>query len=212
VNRQQVLNLIYERLSRTLHLTGFKLNRKAEGFVRRIPQGRQEIGVPLTDYNPLFRFSLVICIRLDPVEEVFHLFSGALPKDQSLSSTSITRLSYFGCPQQSFDVSEPTDIETAFELLDPLVKTQIVPLLDNTQSVAVLERRVNDEAGFDITRHPPKGMHGVILAHLTKNPNWEALVHRYQQEMASFAPDVREEYERLVEHLREGTPQLAQRD
>ena len=77
MKKREVAELIYEMLAGILSGTEFRLTKSDAGFMRKIPKGRQMLGVPLWDYEPEFEFSLNICIRLDAVEEIFHRFSRA---------------------------------------------------------------------------------------------------------------------------------------
>src|SRR5437660_279142 len=95
MKKREMANLIFQMLSGILSETEFRLKKSESGFVRKIPGGRQTIGLPLWDYHPEFEFSLTICIRLEAVEEIFNQFSGTAPKYHPLSLTTITSLEYF---------------------------------------------------------------------------------------------------------------------
>jgi len=51
MTKSEVRNLIYEGLKGMLEAHGFRLNRKQEGFVRKIPDGKQCIGGPRLHRN-----------------------------------------------------------------------------------------------------------------------------------------------------------------
>src|SRR4051812_20398476 len=95
MKKSEAKTLIYEGLNSLLAGEGFQLVKKEEGFVRRIPAGKQTVGVPIADYNPTYIFSLTFTTRLDVVEDIFNLFSGSPPKYHSMTETTITQLDYF---------------------------------------------------------------------------------------------------------------------
>ncbi len=97
MTKQEMKNLIFEMLDGILSGTDFRVKKSEDCFVKKIPGGRQMVGLPLWDYRPEFQFSLNICIRLDAVEEVFHQFSGS--RNHSSSFTTMTRLEYFAGAQ-----------------------------------------------------------------------------------------------------------------
>src|SRR5262245_42883866 len=117
MKKQEMANLIFEVLGGTLSGTDFRLKKSEDGFVRKIPGGRQMLGLPLWDYNPEFEFSLNICIRLDAVEEVFHRFSGSQPKYHGMSFTTITRLEYFTGGSGRYRVTSAGDVASAGTIL-----------------------------------------------------------------------------------------------
>src|SRR5262245_31307809 len=129
MNKSQVRETLYRALEPLL--PGWKLVKKQGGFVRKIAAGNQKLLIPLIDYNPEFRFSLVFLTRLDVVEEISNRFSGAL--GSSDTATSIVQLSYF-LPDEGvtkeFAVRTEEEIRaTVFRLAEPLDK-QILPFLD----------------------------------------------------------------------------------
>src|SRR5690242_14384976 len=87
--------MLVERLSAMLQGTGFTHARGSEYFVRPIATGRQSIGMAIWDRQSSVDVALLVSVRLDAVEDVFHKFSGAYPEHRSLSSTVTTPLNYF---------------------------------------------------------------------------------------------------------------------
>jgi hypothetical protein len=204
VKRPEVRALIYQRLDRLISTHGFRLKKSEEGFVRKIPGGRQVIGVPLWDYHPEFEFSLNVCIRLDEAEHVLHLCLQTPPEYQSASYTIMMRLEYFMPGQQTtFIFTSERDISDAVDKLSPVLQKEIIPFLDKHQDLKAVAATVNhSEKPVDISVPPYAGIHRIILAHLTKDPAFEQLVVKYRKEMGAIVASEREKFEKVVEHLR----------
>lgn len=202
MNKTQVANLIFEMLGEILSGTDFRLKKSEDGFVRKISNGRQMLGVPLWDYNPEFEFSLNICIRLDAVEDVFHLFSGSPPKYHSMSFTMMTRLAQFTGGPRKYKVKTADDVASAGAAFSPAIQNNILPFFNENQDVKALDRMVNGTGPkIDITLNPSGAMHAVILARLAGNPDCERLVIKLRNDM-QLAADVAHPFNQLVEYLR----------
>ena len=205
MKKPEMLNLIYEMLAKALDGTGFRLKKSEQAFVRQFPGGRQMLGLPLWDYNPEFEFSLNICIRLDAVEQIFHLFSLAEPKYHAVSDTTITRLEYFTGAPGTFKVITAADVASAGSTLSKTLKEKIMPFFSANEEPKALDRAANrQQPGIDVTQPPSGLMHRLILARLAGNPEFEQLVQRYLWEMRSFAEADKERFQNLVQHLRSG--------
>jgi hypothetical protein len=201
MKRQEIADLIFEMLSRVLAGTDFRLKKGEEGFVRKIPGGRQMLGVPLWDYNPEFEFSLNICIRLDAAEEVFHRFSGSAPKYHSMSFTTMTRLESFTGGPPRYKVTTAGDVASVGDLLSSVVREKIIPFLNENNNILCLNRTVNYERPeIDATQNPSRSMHSVILAHLARSEDFDRLVAKHRTDM-QLAPGVSHAFNRLVESL-----------
>ncbi|HSU53551.1 MAG TPA: hypothetical protein VLT36_05800 [Candidatus Dormibacteraeota bacterium] len=66
-----------KELEPRIHDPSFRMNKSEGAFVRVTPIGKQVIGVPLIDYNPDFKFSLNISVRIEAVESLVHQFLGS---------------------------------------------------------------------------------------------------------------------------------------
>lgn len=186
------------------------MNRKSEdeGFARTIPGGRQEVLVSLLDYDPVFVFSLVMCVRLDAVENIFHLFSGAPPEYQATTPTSITQLQYFFPGHQGkkeYSASTEEDIEAAVRELS-VIRQKILRFFDQHQDVKALDATMNSEeaADFDRSGQPYRAMHGVIVARLANNTRFEKIVARYRNEAQPWPDEDKDKLDRLVSYLKNG--------
>jgi hypothetical protein len=201
MKKREMADLIYEMLGGVLVGTEFRLRKSEEGFARKIPNGRQVLGLPLWDYHPEFLFSLNICIRLDAVEEILHRFSGSPPKYHSMSDTTITRLEYFTGDPGRYKVTTASDVASAVGSLSSVIREKIIPFFDKHHDVLALDAAVNcQRPGIDITQNPPGAMHSVILAKLAGNKDFDRLVVKHQTEM-ELAPEADHPFNRLVEYL-----------
>jgi len=195
---------IYRALGQMLSGTDFRLKRSEEGYVRAIRGCRQDIGVPFYDYNPRFEFSLVMGVRLDEVEKITFMFSGAPVQCRSGGVSTIIRLEYFA-PEvpDRFTVWSEKDIEQAANVLAPIVRERIVPFLDQHRDVQSLDKALHHGAQqLDTSHHPYRGMSGITIARLAGNPEFDTLVAKYLAEMSSIPPDYRAKFVRLAEYLK----------
>jgi tetratricopeptide (TPR) repeat protein len=129
--------------------------------------------VSVLDYDPVFVFSLVMCVRLDAVENIFHLFSGTPPEYQATTPTSITQLQYFfpgHRGKKEYSASTEEDMEAAVRELSA-IRGKILRFFDQHQDVKALDAAMNCEeaSDFDRSGQPYGAMHGVILARLANN-------------------------------------------
>lgn len=159
--------------------------------------------LPLVDYNPIFIFSLTICIRMESVEEVFNMFSGLPSKYYSTTMTTITRLESFTGNQGEYKVVAAEDIASAGRVLSAVIRDKILPFLNHHQDIAALDKAVNREhPGIDSTQNPTGAMHSVILAHLARNKDFDQLVAKHRTSMQQFDPDIIRPFNELVEYLK----------
>jgi hypothetical protein len=202
MQKREMANLIFEMLGNILVGTEFRLKKSEEGFIRRIAGGKQMLGLPLWDYNPEFEFSLVMTIRLEAAEEIFHRFSGSPPKYHSMSVTTITRLEHFTGVPSKFKVRTREDVESAGVALSGVIRDKIIPFFDDHQDVDALDRAVNRQhPGIDITLNPSGAMHSVILAHLASNNDFDRIVSEHQTDM-QLPPEESHPFNALVEYLK----------
>jgi hypothetical protein len=221
MKKSEVRNLIYEGLKGVLEDHGFRLNRKQEGFVRRIPDGKQCIGVPLVDYNPTYIFSLTLTTRLEAVQSILNLFSGSPPQYHSITVTTITQLEYFTKKKTKteYEVVTEADVNKAIAELTPLVHGKVIPFLDQHQDVASWDKAVNSTSNdvcgdssmltdrcnsVDNSNHPYRGMTAVVLAHLARNPNFEEIVRRLR-DFYQGSMEATDKLTRLVDYLNQHT-------
>ena len=203
MKKPEMLTLLLSKLHGQLpESSEFHIKKSAEALVRKIPGGRQELGIPLVAYAPEYFFSFVMCIRIDVVEDIFHLFSKSpTPHDRSMSTTTITRLEYFTGGSKEIKVVTAEDVTAAISNLSETITSKIIPFFDSNLSVQSLDQSVNGpKPGFDITRNPSGAMHSVILAHLADNPDFRNIVDRHRAKM-QLASDTDHQFNSLVKHL-----------
>jgi hypothetical protein len=219
VARTEVRDLIYKGLAGMLVTQGFRLNRKHGGFVRRIPDGTQCVGVALADYSPAYIFSLSLSTRLESVQSILNLFSGSPPRYHASTVTAITQLDYFSKkPKTEYAVRTAADISSAILDLEPTVRERIIPFLDRHQDVMAWDKAVNSTSNdvcgggtlsdrcdsVDNSNHPYRGMTAVVLAHLAGNPDFEEIVRRLR-DFYRGSSEATEKLTRLVDYLTQGT-------
>ena len=200
--KDEMADVISGMLATILTSTDFRLKKSDDTFVRKLPYGKQILGIPLWDYSPAYVFSLNICMRLDAVEEIFHRFSGAPAKYHSMSYTSIIRLSHFTKGSTEFRVNTAEDVFCTKAYLSEIIQNGILPFFDRCRDVESLNQVVNfDHPGIDITQNPSGAMHAVILAHLAGGVGLDKVVDRHQNAM-ELDPKSVHPFNRLVEYLK----------
>jgi hypothetical protein len=219
VTKSEVRDLIYKGLAGMLVTHGFRLNRRQEGFVRRIPDGTQCIGVALADYNPAYVFSLSLSTRLESVQSILNLFSGSPQRYHASTVTAITQLEYFSKkPRTEYAVRTAADISNAILDLEPMVKEKIIPFLDRHQDVVAWDKAINSTSNdvygggtlsdrrnsVDNSNHPYRGMTAIALAHLAGNPDFDEIVRRLR-DFYKGSGEATEKLTRLVDYLTQRT-------
>jgi hypothetical protein len=217
VKKSEARQIIFEHLGGVLTPAGFRLRKREEAFARRIEGGVQVVGIPLIDYNPVFVFSLVIVIRLDVVEQIFHRFVNIDPKYYSQGTTTITQLEYFikeippeYCRDGAVDykVRTPEDIAGAMAHLLPVVRGSILPFFERYQTVSAVHAGVNCSVpSIDSTQPPWGAMDALILARLADSSDFERLVGLYYKHLHDrLRPENRDRFDSLIAYLRRHSP------
>ncbi len=207
-------------MASVVHPARFRLNEDSEEFVRTIDGGRQELSIPLWDYNPLFRFSLCLGIRIDSVEEITNRFSGSPPEYHSITLTSITQLEFLGLhakPGGPVEYRAESQAELAEVLPDVcmMVRERVLPFFDEYRDIGALNRGLNPEGAeqilqlawptnrqaFDATTQPYRAMAGVAVAFLASDPRLKGLVAAYRAQLSEMAEEDRIKYDQMVAYL-----------
>lgn len=203
MNQSDVLELICADLGAALSDTDFRRARRSGRFVRSIPGGAQDIGVPVLRRYLSFEFSLVVGIRLDVAEAIGRLFSGALPGHEDEGITTGLRLESFTSGPTMFKVRSDLDIHDACDELVPVLRGEIVPFLDTHIDVFALDRVMN---GGDhtptIPMEPYRSTDGLIIARLAGNPRFEELADEFPKVLAKAYENDRKRLAPLVDYLR----------
>ena len=210
MKKKEMKDMILQGLADILSQTDFQLKKSEDAFFRKIPGGKQMLGLPLWDYNPQFEFSLNICIRLDAAEEIFHEVSGTPPKYRSMSFTTNTPFGRFTKGPTNFKVITAEEVAAAARLLSPVIRERIIPFFDEYKDVKELDRGVNcQEPGIDSTHFPWRAMHSIILAHLAGNKDFDDLVAKHRSTM-QLSPETDHPFNKMVEYLKIHSERLKQ--
>lgn len=203
MRRSDVLELFFEQLQPRARDNGFA--KKGMKLVRNIEGGRQEIDTAIVDYNPKFVLKPFTTVRIDIVEEIFHLFSGTLLEYRSQGFTTVTGFGYFTRGQSAeYTVASERDIGALVERLGSIVGSSIIPFLDQHQNIISLDIGVNRTVpSIDEAQPIVRAMHAVILAHLAENGGFDTIVERHQDQLGGFIEVERHKFEALVAYLRE---------
>lgn len=199
----EVREAIYAELGKLLCPMGFRLVKSEEAFVRRFDGGAQKIFVAIVDYRPQFLVSLAVGIRLDTVEDLFNLFSGADANGRRITLTSITQFEHFADGRRDFTVASADELKTTAEALVEIVTHRITPFLDQHRDLASVARAFNASAhgGFDGSMYISHAMHSLILAKLCEPGRYADLLQRHAQKIAHHAPFDQQRFTGLAQHL-----------
>jgi hypothetical protein len=227
--KSEVQGLIVEGLNPVVNPAGFRFRKKTENYVRPIAGGRQELGLALWDYNPQFKFSLTLCVRLDAVQDIVNQFSGSPPQYHKITLTSLTQLEYLGLPAEAgrvaYQASSEPELAAVLPGVAAMVRERVVPFFEEYQDVAALNRGLNpdgaerltqlqwppDRREFDASNPPYRAMAAVTVARLAGDPRWQELVAAYRAQSARLAEDDRRKFERLVAFLAGSFQQVGER-
>jgi len=187
---------------------GFRLVKKQSGFVRRLGEATQVIGMSLVDYKPEFRVSLVVTIRLEEAQRILNAFTGSPPRYHSMTVTTATTLEYFLPGAEQYCVRNPDEVLAAGKELAPVLRERIVPFLEGHADAQSLDAVMNSDEGasFDRTNPPYRQMSSLTLARLAGNPRFGELVAAYEKEAATWHPQDRQKLSAIVEYLRSHPP------
>jgi hypothetical protein len=204
MNKTEVRDLIYRELGPLL--PGFKAKPRAESFERTIPQGKQALMVAIVDYKPEFRFSLVLTIRLEAVQQIVNQFSGSPPRYHKITTTTLTQLDWFfpGEPKpKQYSVTNEQDIVAAVKQLAPILQQKILPFFDCYKDVKTIDEMINRlDPSPDGTQMPVRAMTALAVAWLAGNPDFDELAAKYLSQMRG-APAMAQKFTALIEHLRQ---------
>jgi hypothetical protein len=199
---------------------GFRFQKRSDAFVRTIDGGRQELGLPLYDFNPVFEFSLTLCIRLDTVQEITNRFSGSPPKYHGATLTSVTQLEFLGLaavPGRGvlYRAASASELAEVLPAVLTIVRERVLPFFDEFRTVGAVNRGLNpagaermlrlpdapDRRSFDATNMPYRAMTGVAVAHLARDPRLTDLVVAYRAQISAMPEHDRRKFETLVAFL-----------
>lgn len=218
--KSEVRRVVSEALVPVVAGAGFRFKKSSQAFVRKIDGGRQELGLALADYNPVFEFSFTLCVRLEAVQEIVNRFSGSPPKYHGETLTSITQLEFLGLPAQPgrgvvYRVESESQLLEILPSIAEIVRQRALPFFNEYRDVEALNRGLNpagaervleavsDRHLFDATNQPYRSMTGVTVAHLARDARLAELIAAYRSQLRESRESVRQKFEELVAYLRQ---------
>jgi hypothetical protein len=218
--KTEVQRMIVDALAPVVSAAGFRFKNASEAFVRKIVGGRQELGLPLVDYSPIFHLSFNLCIRLEAVQEITNRFSGSAPKYHSMTFSSVTQLEFLGLPagpgnRVAFELSSAADLAATMAGIRAMVQERVLPFFDEYRDISAVNRGLNpdgaervfrivgfpDRGTFDSTNQPYRAMTGVVAAYLANDPRLETLISAYRRQISEMSEHDRSKFENLVSYL-----------
>lgn len=205
MNKVEVSAFLYQEIGRLTKPLGYRRHREL-GFVRRWSGGFDSISIPLVDYNPIFKFSLVFGIRLDAVELFTRRFTNVAPGFEEITKTALINLDYFtGRRYTEYEVTNAAEIQVALQEATAILLNNWFPLVTHCRTPEGLYAAMNTPRGklpFDHTQLPYCAINHVTLAHMCDPARLESLIAEYDRQMANTNPRVRDPFDRLVAYLR----------
>jgi hypothetical protein len=218
--KTEVRRLISEAVAPVVSPAGFRFKKRSEAFIRKIDGGRQEFGLPLVDYNPIFEFSFTLCIRLEEVQDITNRFSGSPPRYHDVTLTSITQLEFLGLPSEPgrgvvYRVESESELTATVPGVLAMIRERVLPFFDEYRDIAAVNRGLNpegaervfqiagfpDRRAFDATNYPYRAMTGVAVAHLARDPRLAALIAAYRGQISQMPDHDRLKFENMVIYL-----------
>ena len=207
MNKAQVRDLLFTALTPVITAKGFRLNKKDWRFFRVIPGGNQTIGIPCTGAEPQFKFTLVLNVRLDAVEQIRNLFNEAPPAYHAATKTFVGRLDRFFAQEPfldesfRFSVANEADVQSALAQLLPVVQNTILPFLDRQQDIPSIASAMNLTAAPPTVTNLNEASAPLTVARLSRHPGFDALVNGYRQALQGLGEPEKHKFEQLVVHL-----------
>src|SRR5262245_48006827 len=155
--KTEVRRMIVDAVTPVVSGAGFRFKKSSEAFARKIDGGRQELGLPLVDYNPIFHFSFTLCMRFEAVQDITNRFSGSPPKYHSMTLTSITQLEFLGLPAKpgigvDYEVSSEAELMAVMPGVLAMVRDRVLPFFEEYRDIAAVNRGLNPEGAERVFR------------------------------------------------------------
>lgn len=191
---------------------GFVYRKSDEAFVRTFVGRCHFVHVGFWSYPPSQVFSLAPAVRIDAIEELCNDISSTPPRyRQKTASLRVQIWKLAGMEKPVHDVPLPGfgspfyyafssehDVSTAVNSVDPVVHDLVLPFFDQYCDIASVNRAINHE-GLDTSNG--RILHGLIAAHLARDPEYLDILSRYQKEMEAWPANDRELFRKAVEYL-----------
>lgn len=205
VKKTEMRALLYSRLAEVFGGMGFRVVKSQEGLVRKTPTGTQRISIPFYDYEPLFKYSLLVEHRLDVVEDIYKRFCGFDVGDET-TFTVATPLEFFtGQRDPNVQVVTEDDLDESLRQLSPVIEARIKPFLDAVIDANELDQEMHASPTRLKTLDDvlSVGIRGVTVAWLAGNPHFEDLVNDYRQNLRMLGADEHlNKFDECVNYLR----------
>lgn len=218
--KTEVRRMIVDAVTPVVSPAGFRFKKATAAFVRKIDGGRQELGLPLVDYNPVFHFSFTLCTRFDAVQDITNRFSGSPLKYHPMTLTSITQLEFLGLSAGpgngvDFEVSSEAALMAVMPKVLAMLRERVLLFFEEYRDIAAVNRGLNPEGGervfrivgfpdrraFDATNQPYLAMTGAVAAYLANDPRLDALIDAYRSQIGEMPEHDRLKFENLVSYL-----------
>jgi hypothetical protein len=211
MKKKEVRDLIYGALAAMVSGHGFKLKKAGEGaLLRTFEGGFHRISVALLDRCPEYGFSLLFEIRIDAVSRIDSSLKDISRKYSVDATSAVANLDYFlgssSAHQSEFIVTTRDDLTKAIRSIEPVLKGEVLPLLDRCIDVHGLDKLMNPATPpwFSVSSafSDHVAVKSLIAARLANNPNFEKLAGDYEQAISKFHEKARMEFLRKVAFLR----------
>ncbi|MBK9983964.1 MAG: hypothetical protein IPP15_16620 [Saprospiraceae bacterium] len=202
MTKKEVRNKIITVLKVSLLKHGFIYNSKIGSFYKSKDDWKYEVILGLYDYNPEYKFSFGLCIRNNKVESIFHKFSGTIAEYQQSSCTSLTPLKYFDDKTVDYKITNENELSIALNEFLQLFENKIIESINYFTTLELLEKEFNTNPNFNVISIPDTYIHGLILAKLCNNTNFEDLVKSYAAIVDPYIHE-KNKYYAVVEYLRD---------
>lgn len=201
MNSATVLQFVADWLTGELGELGFVHRPNDEYVVRRMPQGRQDVGIAVWDRSRGVELSLILSVRIDAVEAMYHRFSGVLPEFQALSSTVVTPFHYFAGGPERTTVATVEELAAVTQNWEQPLRNEVIPYFKEVVDVVSLDHLVNTTNDIlDVTNLLDSYIHKIILAKVAGNPKLSTLVELHRPVLDALDSDS-SMYDTVLEYL-----------
>lgn len=224
-NKGELQRLICDAIAPVVSGAGFVFRKSSGAFVRKIERGRQELGLSLIDYHPIFEFSFTLATRLEAVQEIVNRFSGSPPNYHGSTLTSITQLEFLGLPAEpgrgvTYRVASGPELTAMLPGIIAMIRERVLPFFEEYRDVAAVNRGLNpdgadevfqlpqfpDRRAFDATNQPYRAMRGIAVAYMARDPRLPRLIAAYRSQISQLHENDRSKLENLVTYLSDSSP------
>ena len=214
-NARELADIVFERMRQVLDAEGYTGNRSETTFVRNHAAGWHELSIGITDFWPT---SVMFCVyagsRFHAVAELNHAVA-----NPELLPENVARQVTVGFPQsswmdekklpflgvnESYDVRYRANLEPALAHLVMKLKTRVLPLLEQCETLDGIARIVFQEP---VSRSDygwnSGGATAILVAYLTNRPDLDAICEALLKRHAkNKLPSYLQATQRCVDYVR----------